>query len=63
MGYGLFPVFCRTQAARCINDDVLIGYKPQNTKARCPICGRWSVAEKSKTNNKRVEQCKQYLTL
>jgi len=51
MTFGLFPVYCQTPAARCIETDLLIDYKPLNTKARCPICGRFSVAERGGDND------------
>jgi hypothetical protein len=43
---GTYPVYCRTAPGRCRTEDILLGIKPMNTPAQCPICGRWSVAER-----------------
>ena len=44
---GVYPVFCQTPAARCIDTTMLLGYAPRNTPIRCPLCGRWSEAQGS----------------
>jgi len=39
---GVYDVYCKTVAERCRPDSVYLGKLPANTKARCPVCGRWS---------------------
>ena len=52
MTWGRFPVYCQTPPSHCTAEELLLGVLPLNTKVQCPVCGRWSMAERTVSNER-----------
>jgi len=49
MDYGLYPLYCQQPGEYCRPDAVYLGNYPLKWKAKCPVCGRWSVLREKPT--------------